>query len=74
MKYLKGFNESSDVENYKPSDLSLLHKEELFLGDITQVNLAVCCRDCNADRGVIPFYEYLRYVNPRYSKIKHIFV
>ena len=39
-----------------------------------QVNLIICCGDCNAERGVTPFYEYLRHKNPRYTKIKHIFV
>lgn len=37
-------------------------------GNNSQVNLVVVCSDCNGDRGVIPFYEYLRYKDPNCNK------
>jgi len=43
-------------------------------GNNSQINLIVCCGECNADRGVIPFYEYLKHRNKEYSKIKQIYI
>jgi len=41
-------------------------------GNNTKVNLIVCCRYCNNERGNTPFREYLRYKNKNYRSIKFI--
>lgn len=41
-------------------------------GNNTQVNLVVCCKDCNNERGNLDFYEYISLKNRRYKKIKFI--
>lgn len=43
-------------------------------GNNCQVNLIVCCKDCNNERGNIPFMEYLKIKNPKYKKCKYIFI
>ncbi len=39
-------------------------------GNNTQVNLMICCFDCNNERGNMEFKKYLRDKNPRYRNIK----
>lgn len=41
-------------------------------GNNTQVNLLVCCSDCNNERGNMPFKDYLKYKNKKYKNIKFI--
>ncbi len=43
-------------------------------GNNTQVNLMVCCFDCNNERGNMKFIDYLRKKNPRYKGIKRPFI
>ena len=43
-------------------------------GSNCQLNLLVCCNDCNSDRGNIDFYEYLKMRNEKYTNMKYIFV
>lgn len=43
-------------------------------GNNTQVNLIVCCHDCNSERGNINFFKYLKIKNPFFRKIKYPFV
>lgn len=43
-------------------------------GNNSQVNLMVCCFDCNNERGNIEFTEYLKQKNPKYKKQKIPFV
>jgi hypothetical protein len=43
-------------------------------GNNCQTNLLVCCRDCNNERGNLPFMEYLKLKNPKYRKMKYVFV
>lgn len=43
-------------------------------GNNTQVNLIVCCKDCNNERGNMEFNEYLQMKNPKYLKIKRLFI
>lgn len=43
-------------------------------GSNCQVNLTVCCKKCNNERGVTPFDKFIRSKNPKYRNIKHIFV
>lgn len=43
-------------------------------GSNAQVNMIVCCKNCNGERGNLPFMEYLRNKNKKYSKTKTIFV
>jgi 5-methylcytosine-specific restriction endonuclease McrA len=43
-------------------------------GTNCQVNLIVCCKSCNNERGCIPFMEYLRIKNPKYRSVKYIFI
>ena len=43
-------------------------------GNNTQVNLMVCCFDCNNERGNMKFIQYLRKKNPRYKNIKQPFI
>jgi 5-methylcytosine-specific restriction endonuclease McrA len=42
-------------------------------GNNCQVNLIVCCRDCNSERGNRKFSEYFKYKNPKYNKNNPIF-
>lgn len=41
-------------------------------GNNCQVNLIVCCKDCNGERGNLDFKSYLVMKNKRYKKIKYI--
>lgn len=43
-------------------------------GNNCQVNLVVCCRRCNSDRGNTDFLSYLRFRNPRYRNERYVFV
>jgi len=43
-------------------------------GNNSQVNLIVCCRDCNSERGDLNFNEYLKIKNTKYEKIKYLFI
>jgi len=43
-------------------------------GNNTQVNLIVCCKDCNNERGSIPFFDYLQIKNPKYKKVRRLFI
>ena len=43
-------------------------------GTNTQVNLVVCCFNCNNERGDEDFYTYLRYKNKNWKNIKHPFI
>jgi len=43
-------------------------------GNNTQINLVVCCKDCNNERGNLPFRDYLNMKNKKYKKIKYIFI
>ena len=39
-------------------------------GNNSQVNLLICCFDCNNERGSMRFIEYLRIKNPKYKTVK----
>lgn len=41
-------------------------------GNNTQVNLVICCRNCNSERGNIKFLEYLKF--KKKINIKNIFI
>lgn len=41
-------------------------------GNNCQVNLVVCCFDCNNERGDMDFKEYLKYKHSKYEEIKFI--
>lgn len=41
-------------------------------GNNTQVNLIVCCVDCNGERGNMEFRKFLSLKNVKYKKIKFI--
>ena len=43
-------------------------------GNNCQVNLIVCCKNCNGERGCLPFMDYLIIKNPKYKKEKYIFI
>ena len=43
-------------------------------GNNCQVNLIVCCGECNGERGNLSFNEYLQMKNPKYLNQKHIFI
>ena len=43
-------------------------------GNNTQVNLMVCCFECNNERGNMKFIEYLKTKNPKYRNAKTPFV
>ena len=43
-------------------------------GNNCQVNLMVCCFDCNNERGNTEFTEYLKEKNPKYKNLKIPFV
>lgn len=43
-------------------------------GNNSQVNLMVCCFNCNNERGNSDFFEYLKQKNPKYNKLKIPFV
>ncbi len=43
-------------------------------GNNCQVNIIVCCTDCNGERGDKEFYSYLRRKNPKYKAIKRPFL
>lgn len=43
-------------------------------GNNCQVNLIVCCKDCNTERGNVDFMSYLSSKNERYKQTKKIFI
>ena len=43
-------------------------------GNNCQVNLIVCCKDCNAERGNLDFMYYLSRKNTKYSNEKRVFI
>lgn len=43
-------------------------------GNNCQVNLMVCCKNCNNERGDMEFNEYLKSKNPKYKKVKYPFI
>lgn len=43
-------------------------------GNNTQVNLIVCCDDCNSERGNIEFKEFLKRKNKNYKSIKNLYI
>lgn len=43
-------------------------------GNNTQVNLVVCCKDCNVERGNLEFMKYLRIKNKKYKDVKVKFI
>lgn len=43
-------------------------------GNNCQVNLVICCKDCNGERGNMNFSQYLKKKNPKYLNIKYPFV
>ncbi len=42
-------------------------------GNNCQVNLIVCCKDCNNERGAMPFIDYLHIKNPN-LKVRRLFI
>ena len=42
-------------------------------GNNCQVNLIVCCKDCNNERGCLPFIDYFRIKNPN-SDYRRLFI
>lgn len=43
-------------------------------GNNCQVNLIVCCKDCNNERGAMPFVDYLQIKNPKYTRVRKLFI
>lgn len=43
-------------------------------GNNTKINLVVCCKDCNVERGDTEFYRYLYAKQPKYKKMKYPFI
>lgn len=43
-------------------------------GNNCQVNLIVCCKDCNTERGNLPFKSFLFTKNKKYQKKKNIII
>ena len=43
-------------------------------GNNCQVNLIVCCKECNNERGSMNFDEYLRSKNAKYKYTKKLFI
>ena len=43
-------------------------------GNNCQVNLMVCCKSCNNERGDMEFNEYLKTKNPKYKNVKYPFI
>lgn len=43
-------------------------------GNNCQVNLIVCCKNCNEERGNLDFNIYLQKKNKRYNNQKYIFI
>ena len=43
-------------------------------GSNSQVNMIVCCKHCNGERGNLPFMEYLKIKNPKYKYSKYVFI
>jgi 5-methylcytosine-specific restriction endonuclease McrA len=41
-------------------------------GNNSQVNLIVCCKECNGERGNLDFISYLTTKNKKYKNIKYI--
>jgi len=40
-------------------------------GNNSQINLVVCCSDCNNERGNIDFSSFLKIKNPKFKNIKN---
>jgi len=58
-------NDNSNTEHIIPISLG---------GNNTKVNMIVCCKKCNAERGNEDFYTYLRKKNPKYRKKRNPFI
>lgn len=43
-------------------------------GNNCQVNLIVCCKDCNNERGNMEFVSYLKIKKPDFRKVKQVFI
>jgi hypothetical protein len=43
-------------------------------GNNCQVNLVICCRKCNCDRGNMDFEKFLKLKNPKYARAKYLFI
>ena len=43
-------------------------------GNNAQINLLTCCKSCNGERGNMEFTDYLHMKNPKYRKIKYLFI
>jgi hypothetical protein len=43
-------------------------------GNNTQVNMIICCKDCNNERGNLPFESYLKIKNTKFKSLKHPFI
>ena len=43
-------------------------------GNNCQVNIMVCCKACNNERGNMEFNEYLKRKNPKYKDVKYPFI
>lgn len=43
-------------------------------GNNCQVNLIVCCKDCNNERGNMEFVSYLKIKKPVFKNTKRIFI
>jgi 5-methylcytosine-specific restriction endonuclease McrA len=43
-------------------------------GNNTKVNLVVCCKDCNNERGNSDFNDYLALKNKKYKSLKNKFI
>ena len=43
-------------------------------GNNSQVNLVVCCLQCNGERGHMDFMKYLEIKNQKYKEVKNIFI
>lgn len=43
-------------------------------GNNCQVNLIVCCKECNNERGNLDFVTYLEMKNKKYKNIKSVFI
>lgn len=43
-------------------------------GNNCQINMVVCCKSCNNERGNVEFNEYLKIKNPKYKKVRYPFI
>ena len=61
--------EPLDIENVTTDHIVPISKG----GTNCQVNMIVCCKTCNSERGNIEFKEYLYMKNPKYKNQKIFF-